>query len=147
LGDGEMLALAHDLVIDTATILREAPFLAYAGITLPDHASRGLLADAVRRANVVGLPSSRKPYYQPLAVPALSSHGIDIRALRVTDSTINYILFLTGLLARLLHGRRVLAIGNEAAGMAERLQGSGITVTGVISPVRGFPDIDRVIGE
>ena len=147
LGDGELLALAHDLVIDTATIRREAPFLSYAGIEIPDHASRGSLAEAVLRANVIGVPSSRKPYYQPLVVPALSSHGIDLHALRVTDSTINYTLYLSGLLARLLHGRRILAIGNEAAGMAERLRGNGIAVAGIITPVRGFPDIDRVIGE
>jgi hypothetical protein len=147
LGDGELLALAHDLVLDTATIRREAPFVSYAGIELPDHAARSLLAEAVLRAHVVGVPTSRKPYYQPLLVPALSSHGIDIRSLRVTDSTINYTFYLEGLLTRLLQGRRILAIGNEAAGMAERLRGSGMIVAGVISPVKGFPDIDRVIGE
>lgn len=147
LGDGELLALAHDLVLDTESIRREAPFVANAGIDLPDHAARGALADAVRRANVVGVPTSRRPHFQPLLQPALARLGIDYRQLRLTDSTINYSLYQTGLLPRLLEGRRVLAVGNEAPGMAERLQAMGVTVTGVIAPVNGFPDIDRVIGE
>jgi hypothetical protein len=147
LGDGELLALAHDAVFDAETVRREAPFLAAAGLIVPDHAARERLADAVRQASIVGVPLSRRRHFGQLLGPALAANGIDIRALRLTESTINYSLYQTGLLARLLAGRRTLVIGNAAPVLAERLQQAGFAVTGVIAPVRGFADIDRVIGE
>jgi len=147
LGDGELLALSHDKVYEAATVRREAPFLAGAGMAVPDHAARDRLAAAVRQASIVGVPLSRRRHYGPLLGPALAANGVDIRSLRLTESTINYSLYQTGLLARLLQGRRVLVIGNAAPGMAARLAQAGFAVTGVITPVRGFSDIDRVIGE
>jgi hypothetical protein len=147
LGDGELLALAHDKVYEAAVVRREAPFLAWAGMAVPDHAARERLAAAVRQASIVGVPLSRRRHYGPLLGPALAGSGIDIRALRLTESTINYSLYQTGLLQRLLQGRRVLVIGNAAPGLAARLAQAGFAVTGVIAPVRGFADIDRVIGE
>jgi hypothetical protein len=147
LGDGELLALSHDKVYEAAVVRREAPFLAGAGMAVPDHAARDRLAAAVRQASIVGVPLSRRRHYGPLLGPALGANGIDIRSLRLTESTINYSLYQTGLLARLLQGRRVLVIGNAAPGMAARLAQAGFAVTGVIAPVRGFSDIDRVIGE
>ena len=147
LGDGELLALAHDAVYEAETVRREAPFLAGAGFHVPDHASRARLAAAVRQASIVGVPLSRRRHFGQLLGPALAANGIDIRALRLTESTINYSLYQTGLLHRLMQGRRMLVIGNAAPGLAARLQQAGFAVTGVIAPVRGFPDIDRVIGE
>ena len=147
LGDGELLALAHDTVYEAEAVRREAPFLASAGMSVPDHAARERLAAAVRQASIVGVPLSRRKHFGPLLGPALAGNGIDIRSLRLTESTINYSLYQTGLLARLLQGRRALVIGNAAPGMAERLTQAGFAVTGVIAPVRGFADIDRVIGE
>lgn len=147
LGDGELLALAHDTVCEAAVVRREAPFLAGAGMAVPDHAARERLVAAVRQASIVGVPLSRRRHYGPLLGPALAGNGIDIRALRLTESTINYSLYQTGLLQRLLQGRRVLVIGNAAPGLAARLVQAGFAVTGVITPVRGFGDIDRVIGE
>ncbi|AGA57322.1 hypothetical protein Theco_1150 [Thermobacillus composti KWC4] len=147
LGDGELLALSHDRVYEAAVVRGEAPFLAGAGMAVPDHAARDRLAAAVRQASIVGVPLSRRRHYGPLLGPALAGNGIDIRSLRLTESTINYSLYQTGLLARLMQGRRLLVIGNAAPGMAARLAAAGYAVTGVISPVRGFADIDRVIGE
>jgi len=147
LGDGELLALAHDTVYEAAVVQREAPFLAGAGMSVPDHAARERLAAAVRQASIVGVPLSRRRNFGPLLGPALAANGIDIRSLRLTESTINYSLYQTGLLARLLQGRRTLVIGNAAPELAARLAQAGFAVTGVIAPVRGFADIDRVIGE
>jgi len=147
LGDGELLALAHDAVYEAELVRREAPFLAGAGMNVPDHAARARLADAVRQASIVGVPLSRRRHFGPLLGPALAANGVDIRSLRLTESTINYSLYQTGLLARLLQGRRVLAVGNAAPGLAARLMQAGFAVTGVIAPVRGFADIDRVICE
>lgn len=147
LGDGELLALAHDKVYEAAVVRREAPFLAGAGMPVPDHAARDRLAAAVRQASIVGVPLSRRRHYGPLLGPSLAANGIDIRSLRLTESTVNYSLYQNGLLARLLAGRRLLVIGNAAPGLAAKLAEAGFAVTGVITPVRGFADIDRVLGE
>ena len=147
LGDGEMLALAQDNVMDIATIRSEAPFLAYAGVEVPDLTARNLLAEAVRGADLVGVPLSRKPHFLPLLDPVLRSHGIDVRSLQLTDSLVNYNLHAAGLLARLMQGRRLLVIGNAAHALSERLAAAGFTVTCTISPVRGFADIGRVMAE
>lgn len=147
LGDGELLALAQETVYDADYIRREAPFLPQAGIAAGDHAARERLADAVRRATIVGVPLSRMPHFGPLLAPALAGNGIDMRTLRLTESTVNYSFYLNGLLDRLLRGRRILVIGNSAHRLAVKLAEAGYLVTGAITPVSGFTDIDRVAAE
>ncbi|MBB3113634.1 hypothetical protein FHS18_005747 [Paenibacillus phyllosphaerae] len=145
LGDGELLALAQDVVYDSETLQREARFLSYAGVTPPDLAARDQLAMAIRQAQVVGLPRSRQKHFQPLMYPVLRQHGIELGSLRKTSSTINYELHHSGLLAPLLRDRRLLIIGNAAPECAHALQQAGYSVTGIISPVNGFRDIDRIM--
>ncbi|WP_274649447.1 GT-D fold domain-containing glycosyltransferase [Paenibacillus humicola] len=147
LGDGELLALAQGVVYDAATIEREGRFLPYAGVVPPDLAARDQLAQAIRHSQIVGVPQSRKKHFQPLLYPALRGHGIDPGSLRMTVSTINYSLYQAGLLMPLLRGRRLLLIGNAAPQLARVLTDAGCAISGVISPVRGFPDIDRVMRE
>jgi hypothetical protein len=147
LGDGELLTLSQDLVYDAYTIAKEGRFLPYAGVEPPDLAARDQLAMAVRQSHIVGVPLSRRKYFQPLLYPALRGHGIEPASLRMTISTINYSLCQSGLLAKLLAGRRLLLIGNAAPELAQALTEQGFTVTSVISPVRGFPDIDQVMWE
>ncbi|MFC4779329.1 GT-D fold domain-containing glycosyltransferase [Paenibacillus sp. GCM10023252] len=147
LGDGELLALSQDIVYDQDTVLSEGAFLPYAGVTVPDLYARDQLALAIRHAQIVGVPLSRRKHYQPLLYPVLKGHQIDIRTLRVTESTINYSLFQTGLLMRLMQGRKILVVGNAAPGLAEHLIAAGCLVTGVVSPVKGFGDIERVMTE
>lgn len=147
LGDGELLALAQDYVYDTPTLQREASFLTYAGLTPPDLHARDQLAEAIRGAQVVGLPKSRQKHFGPLMYPVLRHNSIDLISLRKTSSTVNYELHQHGLLLPLLTGRRLLVIGNAAPGCAIALQQAGCTISGVISPVRGFADIERVVAE
>jgi hypothetical protein len=65
----------------------------------------------------------------------------------MTNSTINYGLYQAGLLTQLLTGRKLLVIGNAASELARVLTGRGYVVSGIISPVKGFPDIERVMAE
>ncbi|TYP69844.1 GT-D fold domain-containing glycosyltransferase [Paenibacillus methanolicus] len=147
LGDGELLTLAQDTVYDAEAIRREGRFLPYAGVTPPDLAARDLVAMAVRQANRVGVPVSRRKHFQLLLHPVLRHHGIDPAGLRLTSSTINYALQQSGLLPHLLTGRRLLLIGDKAPALAEALVARGFAVVGIISPVNGFTAIDRVIHE
>lgn len=147
LGDGELMALAQDIVIPAEQTAAQATFLPYAGVTPPDIASRNLLATAIRQATIVGVPLSRRKQFQPLLYPVLRGHHLDVRTMRLTTSTINYGLYQEGLLQRLLQGKNLLLIGNASPALAELMQSRGYRVTGVIAPVRGMADIDRVVME
>ncbi|QKS46451.1 hypothetical protein HUB94_08620 [Paenibacillus cellulosilyticus] len=147
LGDGELMALAQDIVMPAEQTAAQATFLPYAGVTPPDIASRNLLANAVRQATIVGVPLSRRKQFQPLLYPVLRGHHLDIRSMRLTTSTINYALYQEGLLQRLLQGKSLLLIGNASPALAELLLARGYRVTGVIAPVRGMADVDRVVME
>jgi hypothetical protein len=147
LGDGELLALSQGGVNDVETVKLEGRFLPYAGVDPPDFAARDQLALAVRQSQIVGVPLSRRKHFQPLLHPVLRSHDIDPGSLRMTNSTINYGLYQAGLLTQLLTGRKLLVIGNAASELARVLTGRGYVVSGIISPVKGFPDIERVMAE
>lgn len=147
LGDGELLALAHDTVLPLEHAKSAGHFLPLAGMTLPDYHARSILADAVRKADIIGIPFSRLPTYQGLLFPVLRYYGIDYGPLIFTTSTINYALHEYGLLQSLLRDKQVLVIGNLAEELARELTVSMVHVTGVISPVNGFADIPRVLSE
>ncbi|MDU4696606.1 MAG: GT-D fold domain-containing glycosyltransferase [Paenibacillus sp.] len=144
LGDGELITLAHGTVISTEEALRWGAFLPYAGVQLPDPAAREALAAAVRAADIIGVPESRHPSYQGLLFPVLRHYGIDYRALRMTTSTVNYELNASGLLTRLMYGRRVLLIGNQAEALAGFLGQRGVHVVGWLAPVQGVADAPAV---
>ncbi|MUT68740.1 GT-D fold domain-containing glycosyltransferase [Paenibacillus sp. NEAU-GSW1] len=145
LGDGELLAMAQETVMSVEDVRREGSFLSYAGIELPNLAVRDQLRDAVKRADIVGIPVLRQPNYQLLAGAVLAAHGIDIRSRPFTDSLVNYGLYKGGYLRRLLQGSSVLVIGNKADQLASTLTGYGIAVAGTVTPVNGVADAARVI--
>ncbi|MCJ8013898.1 GT-D fold domain-containing glycosyltransferase [Paenibacillus sp. KQZ6P-2] len=147
LGDGELLALAHDTVLSLDHVKAAGQFLPHAGMKLPDYIARDQLAEAVRKADIIGIPTSRLPTYQGLLFPVLRYYGIDYGPLVFTTSTINYALLEHGLLQPLLRGKRVLLIGNVVGQMAGMLSSSSVHVVGVITPVNGFADIPRVLSE
>lgn len=144
LGDGELITLAHGTVIGAEEALRWGAFLPYAGVQLPDPAAREALAAAVRAADIIGVPESRHPSYQGLLFPVLYHYGIDYRTLQLTTSTINYELNTGGYLTRLLHGRRVLLIGNQAEALAGFLGQRSVNVVGCLAPVQGVADVPTV---
>ncbi|WP_170287165.1 GT-D fold domain-containing glycosyltransferase [Paenibacillus faecis] len=145
LGDGELLTLAHDTVLPTEQVKRYGTFLPYAGVDLPDRAAREALAGALRQADLVGVPESRHPFFQGLLFPVLRYYGLDYRALKMTSSTINYALNEEGWLRKLIAGRRLLLVGNAAPALAERLAAEGCRICGVIAPVNGIHDADRIV--
>lgn len=147
LGDGELLTLAQEVVMSEDAVRREGHFLSYSGVELPDLNARDMLAAAIRKADIVGIPKLRLANFQPLAFSVLKAHGIDYRTLKLSLSTINYALQVEGYFRNILAGCRVLIVGNSATGLSKVLQESGVQVTGVISPVNGMRDIPRVLDE
>lgn len=147
LGDGELLTLAQDVVLNREQVRKEGHFLKYAGVQLPDLAARDQLVQAIGSADIVGIPKLRLPNFQPLAFSVFKAHGIDYRQLRLTLSTINYSIYMDGLLRGILANRRVLVVGNSAPQLSQVLSLSGIRVTGAVAPVEGMHDITRVMGE
>ncbi|OPA80161.1 succinyl-CoA synthetase [Paenibacillus selenitireducens] len=147
LGDGELLTLAHDVILDTEQAKQAGPFLPYAGVQLPDPLARTLLADSVKRATIVGIPISRMPNFQGLLFPSLQANDIPYQKIRMTISTINYLFYQLGYLTLLLEGRQVLLVGNEVPALAPVLASRGIQIVGIVSPVQGVHDVDRVMGE
>ncbi|WP_237566334.1 MULTISPECIES: GT-D fold domain-containing glycosyltransferase [Paenibacillus] len=147
LGDGELLTLAQEMVLNEDEVRKEGHFLSYAGVSLPDLIARDLLAASVRNADIVGIPKLRLPNFQPLCFSVLKAHGIDYRKLQLTLSTVNYALHLEGLLPGILAGRRVLVVGNSAPGLSRVLSDRGIKVTGTVAPVEGMHDIPRTMDE
>lgn len=147
LGDGELLTLAQEVVMNEEQVRRKGHFLSYAGIHLPDLAARDQLVHAIRKADIVGIPKLRLPNFQTLAFSVFKAHGIDYRQLKLTLSTINYAIYVEGLFRNILSNRRVLVVGNTALGLSQVLSNSGIRVAGAIYPVEGMRDVTRVIGE
>lgn len=146
LGDGELLTLAQDVVLSPERAAREGHFLSYAGVDLPDMDARDMLAQSIRQASIVGVPTKRMPNFQPLALAAFKAHGMDYRQMQLTASTINYSLYQAGQLASLLDGRRILLVGNTAPALGGLLADKGFQVIGVIAPVDGIHDTGRVLG-
>lgn len=147
LGDGELLTLAQGVVMSIEQVKAEGHFLGYAGIDVPDFEARDQIADAVRKATVVGIPKLRVRNFQPLAFSIFRAHQIDYRNITLTDSLINYYLYQAGYLSKIVDGRRVLIIGNHAEPLANLLRGNGVNVVGAISPVKGVKDVPRVTSE
>lgn len=147
LGDGELLALAHDTVLSADLVLREGAFLEYSGIEIPAHQHRDQLAEAVRHATFVGIPTARAANYYGLLLPVLKAHGISIGQMQLTYSIVNYSLAQQGFIPRILEGRKVLLVGNIASELAHILAQHGISVAGIVTPVRGMRDIPRVLEE
>jgi hypothetical protein len=147
LGDGELLTLAQEVVMNEQQVRKDGYFLSYAGVNIPDLVARDQLVNAIRKATIVGIPVLRLANFQPFAFQIFRAHGIDYRQLLLTSSTINYTLYLEGMLSRMLTNRRVLIVGNTAPELARVLSMSGIQVIGAVAPVNGIHDSPRVMNE
>lgn len=144
-GDGESLTLAQGLVLTPAEVLARGPFLPAGGVPIPSPQVRDGLLQAIRRADLVGIPLSRSGDYQPLFASALAAAGVVLPVGRLTHSLINYELWKHGRLAPLLAGRRVLVVGGQGHRFAEFLATQGVTVAGVVAPFRGGADLGAAL--
>ncbi|MGG3283044.1 GT-D fold domain-containing glycosyltransferase [Paenibacillus solani] len=145
LGDGELLTLAQEMVLNEEEVQKEGHFLSYAGVSLPDLKARDMLAASVKNADIIGIPKMRMANFQPLGFSVFRAHGIDYRKLQLTLSTVNYAMHLEGLLDGILAGRQVLVVGNAAPGLSRVLSDRGINVTGTVAPVEGMQDLSRTM--
>lgn len=147
IGDGEVLTLSQGTVLSVEQVREQGPFLGYAGIDVPDFEARDQLKEAIRRATIVGIPKLRIRNFQPLAMSAFQANGIDFDVLTLTDSLINYYLYHSGHMSRIVAGRRVLIAGKLAEPLADYMRQNGVNVTAVVSPVDGMKDVPRVMAE
>ncbi len=146
LGDGELLTLAQEKVMPVDMVRAEGGFLPYAGVEVPDFQARDALIESIRKATVVGIPKLRLKNYQPLAFQVFQTYGIDYRSMTLTDSLVNYYLNGSGSMSRILAGRRIATVGNRANELMAYLRDRGLHVSGSVSPVNGFRDVERVMG-
>jgi len=108
IGDGEALALCHDVLIPTSKI--EAN-LDYSGVQLPDPNTREILRQSIMAAEIVGLlPEERR-----VDIPKIFAH-FKITTKAICSAYINWDLHGNGkgLLYPLLRDRRVYLVGRRA---------------------------------
>ncbi|GEN53832.1 GT-D fold domain-containing protein [Halobacillus faecis] len=145
LGDGEVLALAHDILVSSEEINKNGKLqYALGGFTVPNHEKRDLLIGNLLKADIVGIPEARYPTYQRLFNSLAKKIHLPIGEICFTSSLINYEMNeKTNCFHHLLSQHRVLLIGNQADEGKEFIEAKGYhSVVGAI-PV---PDISSVPG-
>lgn len=145
LGDGEGIALAQGYC-KTEEELAEYNFLEYAGITVPDYKARDELAQAVKEADIVGIPTNLIPDFQPLVCKALMFNGINVADLSISSANINQYLFQNRYFKKILvkNNNQVVIVGNKAEKLAKTLE-KYCKITDIITPVHGVKAIPEVI--
>lgn len=145
LGDGEGIALAQGYC-KTEKELLKYDFLKYAGISTPDYQARDELAEAVKKADIIGIPASLMPDFQPLVCKALQYNGINIANLTITPANIHQYLFHLQYFKKILqkNNNKIVLIGNLAGELAQILR-KYCNITGVITPVNGIKAISKII--
>lgn len=150
IGDGELTTMAHDIILSSKEILSNPRlnFLPYAGVVLPDHQSRNLLAKNIMEADIVGIPSLRWPTFQLLFIKLAKYYKWPLKRMILTQSVINYELHLqTNLFNNLLTKNKVLLIGNRMKEGEKLLKNSGYdNIVGSI-PVENIKSVSSVLEE
>src|SRR5690606_15413651 len=134
-------------VLDIDTIKQRAPWLSLAGVEPPDLKAQAALKDAILKADIVGVPTSRIHDHQPLLFRAFKALDIDWKNLVLTHAIINYIVQKEGLLKGAVEGCSVLVVGNHAEALRGVLEAAGVEVRGAVGPVKGVRDVERVMKE
>ncbi|WP_341285592.1 GT-D fold domain-containing glycosyltransferase [Priestia megaterium] len=149
LGDGELLALAHDILLRSEKI-KENPrlnFLSYAGIDIPNHQFRDRLTNSILQASAaIGIPPARFPAYQRLFNRLATFHKLPLKNLNLTHSVINYYLNnSTTVYHDLLKNKKVLLIGNRMEEGKEYFEKEGYNSIVASITVNGINSITSVI--
>jgi hypothetical protein len=126
-GDGEAIAMAQGELVDQKWVEQHAAWLARgAGIESGDAAAGEALAEAVRNADVVGVPLSGgyafRPEYLPLLLQAFGAHDVNTASLNVCDCLVNYRWHEQRMLLTLGIYRRVILVGRRAPEALAHLQ-------------------------
>lgn len=160
LGDGEMVSMAHDLLLPVEELVKNPRFvypdllknspeghypLLRTGITIPNHNVRDLLTANVLQADTVGIPVARYPTYQTLFNQLAAHHKWPLKEMSLTTSAIGYRLNDTPIYHELLDGHKVLLIGNLMKQAEDYFKAQGYTqIVGSI-PVPGFDSYTSVL--
>ncbi|MEM4992073.1 GT-D fold domain-containing glycosyltransferase [Priestia sp. SB1] len=148
LGDGELLALAHDILLDSEEIARNPrlKFLSYAGIDIPNHKYRDQLTRNLLQASAIGIPTARFPAYQRLFNQLATFYKLPLKDLNLTHSVINYHLNKsTTLYHDLLKSKKILLIGNRMEEGKRYFEKKGYDSIVASIPVNGFNSINNVV--
>ncbi|WP_423408802.1 GT-D fold domain-containing glycosyltransferase [Heyndrickxia sp. MSNUG] len=149
LGDGEILALSHDLLVP-ADAINKSVKLKYAlgGFIVPDHVKRTELTQNLLEADFVGIPKARYPTYQRLFNSLAKTLQLPLHKMNITDSRINYLMNEESTIYHdLLSKYRILLIGNRAKNGMEYLKKLGYkSIVGSV-PVPNIYEVPRVLEE
>lgn len=147
-GDGEILALAHDIFVSSAEINNNYRLKGMGGFSVPNHEKRDLLVKNLLEANIVGIPEARYPTYQRMFNQVAKHFALPLNKMNLTTSLINYKLNQeTTFIHHVLENYRVLLIGNRSIDGKEFFTKNGYTsIVGTIK-VPGFNSIQTVMEE
>jgi hypothetical protein len=148
LGDGEILALAHDILVSSEEINANRRLKGMGGFKVPNHEKRELLAKNLQEADVVGLPEARYPVYQRMFNQVAVKHAFPLHTMNLTTSLINYqINQETTFFHNVLENKRVLLVGNRSADGKEFFKKKGYnSIVGTVK-VPGFDSVEKVMEE
>ena len=164
---GDLMAeLCHDPALgkgDNNEVVRWRDMMYMSGIHYPDLDARDLLAQAVKTADVVGIPVRNRPGrsrahlkilegFQTVLLEIFKTLNLSYSNMQLADSALHYLLFSTGWLHKILfpgdypqicqaysfspgYKPEVLLVGNRAGELADVLVPHGIRICGVIKPV------------
>ncbi|MEH7118598.1 GT-D fold domain-containing glycosyltransferase [Neobacillus vireti] len=148
LGDGEILALAHDHLVSSQEINTNRRLKGMGGFKVPNHEKRDLLAKNLLEADIVGLPEARYPVYQRMFNQVAKAYAFPLNKMKLTTSLINYQLNQeTTFFHHVLENYKVLLIGNRSMDGKEFFIKKGYnSISGTIL-VPGFDSIEKVMEE
>lgn len=164
---GDLMAeLCHDPTLgkgDNNEVRRWRDMMYMSGIHYPDLDARDLLTQAVKTADVVGIPVRNRPGrsrahlkilegFQTVLLEIFKPLNLNHSNMQLADSALHYLLFSTGWLHRILfpgdhpeifhkysfptgYKPEVLLVGNRAAELADVMAPRGVRIGGVIKPV------------
>ncbi|RXZ02205.1 GT-D fold domain-containing glycosyltransferase [Fictibacillus sp. S7] len=148
LGDGEILALAHDILVTSEEINKNIHLKGMGGFTVPNHERRDLLAKNLLEANIVGIPEARYPTYQRLFNQVAMEYRLPLQKMNLTNSLINYRLNEeTTFIHNALSNSRVLLIGNRSKDGKDFYNKQGYkSIVGTVL-VAGINSVEKVMQE
>ena len=149
LGDGELLALAHDVLVPS-DVINKSGKLKYAlgGFTVPDIEKRNELTRNLSEADIIGIPAARYPTYQRLFNRLAKSLKLPLKKMNITDSRINYLMNDGFTIYHdLLSKYRILLIGNRAKDGMQYFKNLGYkSIVGTV-PVPNIYEVPKVLEE
>lgn len=188
LGDAEILTLAQDTVFPTSVnvpiwgdlmaelchdpllgkgdnneVVRWRDMMHTSGVNYPDLQVRDQLAEAVKSASLIGIPTRNRPGrsrahlklvegFQTVLLEELKLLNLMPERMKFGDSALHYLLYTSGWMYKILfpgdhpsicqqysfpagYKPEVLLVGNRAGELADLMGPRGLRISGVVKPV------------